>query len=272
MNKARVVLWDLESSPIITNTWTLYPKYITPDAIIQDWSIICGAWKVLGEKKIHTAAIVTPGYDREVVIALREALVNADIIVHHNGDKFDLKKLNARLLFHNLDPLPPTPTIDTLKEVRKIAAFSSNKLDYIAKVLLGKGKIHVDYSLWLQVMNGSKKALKEMVTYNKMDVEVLEEVYERLKPFMKSHPHVGKMQGKPAPCSCRVCGSVKLKKNGIRITAQGAKRQEYQCRGCGAYQRVILYESRDEKFGIVQPKNVPGTKKVLPKPSLGSGV
>jgi DNA polymerase elongation subunit (family B) len=269
MTEAKIVIWDIETSFMVVNTWNLYPNYISPDAIVSDWSIICGAWKVLGEKKIHAVAIETPGDDKEVVIALRDALVGADIIVHHNGDKFDLKKLNTRLLFHKLDPLPPIPTIDTLKEVRKVAAFSSNKLDYIAKVLLGKGKIHVDYSLWLQVMRGSKKALKEMVAYNKVDVEVLEEVYERIKPFMKSHPHVGKMQGKPAPCSCRVCGSVKLKKNGIRITAAGAKRQEYQCGSCGAYQRVIVYESKEAKFGLPEKDKKP-SKAVLPKPPLGN--
>jgi len=243
---SKIIVWDIETTPIIANTWDLYPKYLSHDNIIQDWTIICGAWKEIDKTTVHAVKVDNVGDDYEVVKKLREVLASADVLVHHNGDRFDIKKLNARLIFHNLPPLPKIPTVDTLKEAKKIAAFTSNRLDYLSKFLIGEGKIHVEYGLWLDVMKGSKKALKEMVEYNKVDVLRLEAVYLRLRPYMKSHPHHGALNGEDRNCSCTHCGSTKVKKNGIRVTAAGLKKQELQCQNCGAYMRVVM--PKEEKI------------------------
>lgn len=236
----KILVWDIETSPIIANTWNLYPTAISHESIIQDWFIICGSWKFIGDTTVHSVAIKTVGDDYEVVKKLRDVIASADVIVHHNGDKFDMKKLNTRLIVHNLPPLPQVASVDTLKEIKKVAAFSSNRLDYIAKTLIGTGKMHVGYDLWLRVMSGSKKAIKEMVEYCKVDVLTLEDVYLRIKPYMKSHPHVGVLQGSDRHCTCNKCGSGKLKRNGIRITASGMKKQEVQCLSCGSYGRIPI--------------------------------
>lgn len=235
---SKVLIFDIETSPIIANTWDLYPKYLSHDNILQDWFIICAAWKEVGKDKVHTVKIQTLGDDFEVVKTLRDALAGADVIVGHYIDKFDIKKLNTRLIYHGLDPLPKIPTVDTKKEACKIGAFTSNKLDYLSKFLTGQGKIHVEFGLWLEVMKGSKKALKRMVDYNKVDVIRNEEVYLKLRPFMKNHPHKGVLDGEDRNCSCQKCGGTKVKKNGIRITAAGLKKQEIQCNSCGAYSQV----------------------------------
>jgi len=167
---SKIIVFDIETSPVIANTWTLYPKYLSHDNIIQDWFIICAAWKEVGKDKVHAVKIDKLGDDYNVVKTLRDALAEADVIVGHYIDKFDIKKLNTRLIYHGLDPLPKIPTVDTKKEACKIGAFTSNKLDYLSKTLLGEGKIQVEFGLWLEVMKGSKKALKEMVEYNKVDV------------------------------------------------------------------------------------------------------
>lgn len=239
MSKPKIIIWDVETTPIQVYTWRLANSgYHSPDNIVSDWSLICGAWKELGDEKVQAIAIKTVGDDYEVVKTIRDVLATADIIVHHNGDSFDIKMLNARIIFHGLQPLPPIHMVDTKKQARKIAAFSSNKLDYLAKHLLGRGKVQVDYQLWLDVMKGSKKALKAMVDYNKVDVEVLEGVYNALKPYMKSHPHVGVYEGNDKNCSCGKCGNTTFKKNGLRYTAAGLVKQELQCKKCRAYMRV----------------------------------
>lgn len=240
---SKIIVFDIETSPVIANTWDLYPKYLSHDNILQDWFIICAAWKEVGKDRVHTVAINKLGDDYEVVKTLRDALSSADIIVGHYIDKFDIKKLNTRLIYHKLPPLPRIPTVDTKKEASKIGAFTSNKLDYLSKFLLGVGKIHVEYGLWLDVMKGSKKALKKMVDYNKVDVIRNEDVYLRLRPFMKNHPHKGVLDGQHKLCSCKACGSTNIKRNGIRITASGIKRQEFQCKGCGAYTSVPLIKT-----------------------------
>lgn len=238
----KIIIWDIETSWVKAYTWNLWPNNGIPhDNIIEDWSILCGAWKELGKDKVHTVAVKNVGDDKEVVKKLRDVLSDASLVIHHNGDKFDIKKLNARLIYHGLEPLAKIATLDTLKEVKKIASFSSNRLDYLSKFFGGTGKIHNGPSLWIDVMNGSKKALRDMVAYNKVDVEVLERVYLKLKPYIKSHPHMGAMKGEDRNCTCKNCGSKDVKKNGIRFTAAGIKRQEIKCRSCHAYS-LVKYE------------------------------
>lgn len=233
-----IITFDIETAPITAFTWDLYPKFLSIDNIVEDWFIISACWKVLGKPKVHSVVIDTLKDDYNVCKTLRDALAQADAIVGHNSDKFDIKKLNARLIYHKIAPLPQIPQIDTCKEAKKVAYFTSNKLDYLGKHLLGSGKVHVDYSLWLRVMAGSKKALKEMVDYNKVDVVRDEELYLRLRPYMKNHPHIGVMQGTDRLISCPKCGSTDIKKNGIRISAAGVKKQECQCQSCGGFHRV----------------------------------
>lgn len=235
-----ILIWDIETSPMVVNTWNLYPEAISHDSIIHDWTIICGCWKFVGDKTIKSVEIDTkePRNDFEIVKKLRDIVASADIIVHHYGDAFDLKKLNTRIIYYGLEPLPNIPTVDTKKMAKKIAAFSSNRLDYLSKFLLGVGKIHVDYELWLKIMDGNKAALKEMVAYNKVDVQREEDVYLYLLPYMKGHPHVGAMKGEDRNYSCTNCGSTDVKLNGVRYTAAGLKKQELQCRQCFHFSKV----------------------------------
>jgi len=236
----KILLWDIETSYIVATTFSLFPERLPHDGIIQDWNIICAAWKWLGEKKTYTAAVgPDTTNDLDVVVQLREVLASADVIVHHNGDKFDIKKFNTRLIYYGLEPLPHIPTVDTLKEARKIAAFTSNRLDYLGNFLCGEGKVQTSHGLWMRVLKGDMAAVKEMVRYNVGDVLVLEKVYLKLKPYMKRHPHVGVMTN-DTKCSCNKCGSVNLKKNGVRITAAGVKKQEMQCKECGSYQLINM--------------------------------
>jgi len=241
-NKPRIIFFDIETAPIVATTWGLYNANLSHENILKDWFIICAAWKFSDETSVHAASIVKPEDDRSVVLKLRNALAKADLIVGHNSDKFDIKKLNARLIYHGFDPLPQIPTIDTLKEVKKIAKFSSNRLDYLAKILTGEGKIETQYHLWLKAMVGNKRAIADMVAYNKVDVLRLEAVYLKLRPYMKQHIHMGVLHGADRFMSCSKCGSVNLKRNGVRITAAGIKKQECQCNSCGSYMRIPFKE------------------------------
>lgn len=239
VKQPKIIVWDIETTPIVSYSWSLYPTSISPDSVIRDWTIICGAWKAVGDKKVESVQVTDVDDDYKVVKTLREALADADIIVHHNGDSFDIKKLNTRLIFHKLPPLPNIPTVDTKKLAKKIAAFSSNKMDYLSKILTGERKIHTDYELWLRCMKNEHKALDEMAKYNRHDVEVNERLYLALRPYAKTHPHIGVMK-EENKASCPKCGSSNVVKNGIRTSTTGLKKQEYQCNDCGSYHTTGL--------------------------------
>lgn len=228
MNKPKVLFWDTETSYIVGATFSLRPEYIPHGNILEDWSVICGAYKWAGEKEVYYTAVKKYGSDKEVVKNLRNKLVEADLVVHHNGDKFDVRKLNARLIYHGLEPIPKLVTVDTLKHVKKIAQFTSNRLDYLGQHLLGEGKLHTREGLWLDVRNGSKEALQEMIAYNQQDVVVLEKIYDKLRPYMQGHPNLATISG-GEKCDCPKCGEVKMQKRGFTFLASGNKRQRLQC-------------------------------------------
>jgi len=232
--KPKILLWDIETSKMLVQTFSLYDNYIDPSNIVEDWTIIGGAWKWLGEDEVYTSYVSprSPRKDKRVVKDLRKALSQADMIIGHNGDKFDLKKFQARAIFHGLDPLPPIPSVDTLKVAKKHFKFTSNRLDYIARILCGHGKLTTPKGMWEDVMRGDPIALEMMRDYNIVDVEILEDVYLKLRPWMTTHPNLNLMQ--ETSLACPICGGLDLKVHKHRMSRVGMKTQ-YQCQSCGGY-------------------------------------
>jgi hypothetical protein len=232
----KIIFWDIETAPLVVTSWTLWKPMLSHDNIIEDSSILCAAWKVLGERDIHAVAVraTSPRNDYQVVKQLREALAAGDVLVAHNGDKFDLKHLNARLVAHGLDPLPPLKTIDTLKVAKKYFRFTSNRLDYLGKYLKIGRKIHTDYSLWLRIVQAhDPAALAAMVKYNKQDVALLERVYLKLRPFMTNHPN--RRLVAEGDDVCPICGAQgHLQKRGFRVNRM-TRSQAFQCQKCGGW-------------------------------------
>lgn len=230
----KIILWDVETAPLIVTSWGLFKPFLSHENIIEDSSLICAAWKTYGEKEIESTAIniATPRNDLKVVKTLRAALASADVLVGHNGDKFDLKVFNARLACHGLDPLPPIKTIDTLKVARKYFRFTSNRLDYLGQFLKVGRKIPTGYKLWLDILlHNNADALAKMMKYNKQDVALLEGVYDALRPFMTNHPNHRLTDGEVCP----VCGEEgSLQKRGFRMT-RVSRSQAYQCQVCGGW-------------------------------------
>lgn len=237
MKKPKVLIIDVETSPMLTAAFSLYPENIGHNNIVQDWFLICAAWKELGSKKTDAVWITKSGDDYQVVKKLRDVMASADVIIGHNFTAFDRRKINARLIYHRLPPLPPIHIVDTLREIKKVSVFSSHRLDYLSKHLLGAGKMETTPGLWLKAMNADKKAVKEMVEYNKIDVVRNEQVYNVIKPYLKSHPHTGAMMGLDRNCSCPKCGSLDFVKGTtkIRYTAAGIGRVQKQCVECHSY-------------------------------------
>lgn len=225
------LLYDLETSYTLNLTFGQYPEAISHTNIVEDWHIHCASWKWLGEEKVYSA-VEKNRDDKNICIPLHKAFCEADFVITHNGVKFDNKKLHTRIIAHGLDPLPTIPNVDTLKEARSIAAFSSNRLDYIGEYLGVGRKLHNSPNLWRKAFFGDKKALKEMLEYNKQDVLLLEEIYTELLPYMKNHPNFNSIMG--TEDNCPKCGSSDLTKRGFSITRTGRK-QRYQCANCWSW-------------------------------------
>ena len=212
----KVFLFDIETTPMKVFVWGLFGnKYINHQNVIQDWNILSWAGKWLFDDELF-GAVLTPdearsGDDRRITEALWDNFNDADIIIAHNGDRFDIVKMNTRFILNGMSPPNPYKSIDTLKISKRGFKFSSNRLDYLGKLMANKEKIETNFALWTRCMDGEVDALDEMFRYNLMDVELLEDVYLELRPWIKSHPNMALYLDaidKLGAYACSNCGKV----------------------------------------------------------------
>jgi hypothetical protein len=153
----------------------------------------------------------------------------------HNSDRFDHKKLNTRFIVHGMNRPMYYRTIDTLKVAKANFSFSSNKLDYINAQLGIHQKSHTDYELWKQCANGEALAIQKMLNYNINDVQILEELYVRLLPWIGNHPSLRSYIDIEDDV-CGNCGNDRLTWDGWYRTNQN-KYQAFRCDECGSLGR-----------------------------------
>lgn len=84
-------------------------------------------------------------------------------------------------------------------------------------------------------MNDDREAWKTMREYNIQDVILLEQVYEKLQPWVTNHPNFGLFVNSDRPI-CPNCGSNHLQKRGTYYT-KTLSYQRYHCQECGAWSR-----------------------------------
>lgn len=230
----KLLFLDIETCPIEAYTWGLFDQNIGLDMIKKDWSILSWAAKWQGSNKIHQMDVERLS-EKKMLKGMWDLLDKAEIIVTQNGTRFDAKKLNARFIAYGMTPPASYRHIDTLRLAKKYFAFTSNKLEYMAKFLETKHqklkhKKFPGFELWSACLGGVKAAWRQMRRYNKYDVIVLEEVYNKLIVWDPAYR---------TPDRC-TCGSTSYKSNGFFFSAVGTKYQRYRCNDCGA-------EVRDRK-------------------------
>lgn len=233
----KILLFDIETAPLRGALWSLWKQTIGMSQVFSDWYMLTWSAKWLGERRIMGEGLHMyrdPYDDRPIIESLHKLIDEADIVVAHNGDRFDIKKMNTRFIQHGLSPPSPYRTVDTLKVAKRHFAFTSNRLDALGMTLgLGRKLETGGMDLWMRCLEGDKCALRDMLKYNKQDVQLLEDVYLALLPWDKLHPNMGAMlEGEETVCS--KCGSEDLQRRGYSYTQIG-KYQRYQCNVCGGW-------------------------------------
>jgi len=195
--------------------------------------------------------------DKDIVIGLLNLLIEADIVITQNGDKFGIKKFNARAAIHGLKPPSPYKSTDTLKESRKVFSFTSHSLEFMSSILNKKYKKlkherYPGFELWKAVLSGDKQAWADMKTYCIHDVLATEELYTNLQGWIKTQNLPSYMDDEVMRCRC---GSDNLRKRGYAHTDTG-KYQIFNCLDCGKWPRgaVNLLSPEKKKSLLKEPK------------------
>lgn len=230
-----VLYVDCETFPIEAYTWGLWNQNVSLNQIKKPTQMASFAAKWRGERRTRFHSLHHDGKD-QMIQALWDLLDQAQVVVTWNGDKFDLKHFNREFIEAGLTPPSPFKSLDLLKTARGQFYFPSNKLDYVLGALGLEHKVsHEGFGLWTKCMAGDEKAWAKMARYNKRDVTALEEIHNRLMPYIKRGPHMGLLDGREED-SCGNCSGVNLQRRGFAYTPLGVYRQ-LRCNDCGSWSR-----------------------------------
>ena len=240
-HQAKILLFDLETSPILARMWSLWQNGVNIDDIVEDWTLLCFSAKWLFDENVISHVLTEEELiardDERISRELWKLMDTADIIIAHNAERFDIRKSNSKFLKHELNLPSPYQVIDTLKHVKKRINLTSNKLDYIARYLGIEGKLVTPSGMWRKVMENDYSMLLEMDRYCQQDVVCLEEVYLKLRPYIQPHPNVG-LHIVDNVHSCPSCGSHDLDWDSGKVyTTNVNQYHAFRCNSCGSLGR-----------------------------------
>lgn len=244
-DRPKVLIYDIETAPIMAYVWRLWDQNVGLNQIESDWYILSWSAKWLDdpedkvmymdqrdEKNIEN--------DKKLLKGIWDLLDEADIVITQNGKKFDQKKLNARFILNGFQPPSSYKHIDTKQVASKHFGFTSKRLEYMSDKLCPtyqkqKHQKFPGFEMWSECIKGNIEAWKEMEEYNRYDVLSLEELYKKLIPWDNSINFSLYHDKDEHICKC---GHDKFSKNGFYYTSSG-KYQKYKCKACG-------HETRDK--------------------------
>lgn len=253
--RARIFVIDIETSCSIAAAFGRRKIFLSQDHIIREGGkLLCFGYREVGTSKTYLVGM-TPEEaiaddDSRIVAEIWELFEQADAIVAHNAAKFDFPMIKARVIGNGMPPLPTVKVIDTLTMARKNFRFPANSLDALAAYLgVARKKDAGGISTWIRYSEGDKEAIEHMHTYCIHDVDMLYEVYLKLRAF----GHVGSdfnavhYIDEQTGLSCNVCAA-KVYKTGRIVYTAVSKFEEVRCSSCGNVSRtreaIDLKESR----------------------------
>ena len=229
----KILIFDVETSFYHFVGWGTYKQFIQHYQITQHQYIISWAAKWLYDDNVQSD-VVTPEEsknrdDKRVLKSIHKLLDEADIVIGHNGDRFDLRKLRWRFISHDMKPPSPFKIIDTLKVARKEFFAPSYKQDFLTKYFKLENKLSTEFQLWVDCEAGIPERLDEMAEYNRHDVMGLEELYLKIRPYIRNHPNLGVLMDDDI---CPSCGSKHLKETSSVYLTSANKFPVYKCERC----------------------------------------
>lgn len=197
-NGPRILVYDIETSPLIAHLWSMWQQGVGLNQIQSDWFIMSFAAKWLGEDEIfyYDQRNAYPMEDDSYILTKLWSLLNeADITIGQNLRKFDTRKVNARFILNGL-PKPSTyRQIDTMVIAKEQFGFTSNKLEYMTKALCpehakSKHDKFPGHEMWVECLKGNIEAWQSMEEYNKQDILATEALYNVLSSWDSKLPNL----------------------------------------------------------------------------------
>ena len=233
-SNAKILILDLETLPNNGFFFDVFSDRGIPLQFVRKHKSICTiAYKWLGDAKANVLVMDAPYNDKSILAAFLPIYEQAHYVVAHYGDGFDIPFMDGRLFANGMPQLPKKRSLDTYKAAKKRfgRTLNSNKLDHLATLLEVGNKNKTDSMLWVNCAEGDKEALKEMALYNVQDVDLLEKVFIKLRPYFTDKMNMNLFIDDITK-RCKSCGSENLTHIGYELTS-ATMRDQYRCE-CGA--------------------------------------
>jgi hypothetical protein len=230
----KILFLDLETSPNLAFVWGLWQQNVSINQLMESTEVICFGARWHGKKEVIFKSVHHHG-KKAMLDELHKLMEEADVLVGWNSQAFDSKHIKREFLENGYLPPSPYKELDLMRVVKSQFKFPSYKLDYVSQTLGVGAKVqHSGFDLWIGCMADNKKAWAEMKEYQIQDVNLLIDLYEILKPWIKNHPHAALHKGVAGGCSN--CSSTNLQRRGLARTLT-ATYQRFQCMDCGKWLR-----------------------------------
>lgn len=241
---AKILVLDIETAPNVAYVWGAWKQNIHASQWVSKSWIMSFAAKWLGEDEVHVEVCRNPEDEHKIIFELLLWLDEADFIVAHNGQKFDLPRIIGGAIKHGFTPPSPYRVLDTLLVARREFGFVSNTLDALCGEMglsrKGQHKKFPGFLLWAECLAQNDEAWQEMIDYNIVDIKVLEELYLRMRPYFRNHPNV--VRDDDGEIRCPKCGSNNIQFRGYYYSAAGLCYRRFVCLDCGAWGRMRFAE------------------------------
>ena len=242
----RVLVADIETLPIKGYVWSLFQKGMNPEWIEDPSRLMSFAGKWRNDPAYYYIDNRDRGNPRDDFLsscAAHHILQHTDMVIAHNGKKFDMRKLRAFFAMHRLAPLAPVQVIDTLHLNATAFGFDSQRLAFVSKHFAetekSKHKNFPGSDLWLECMKDNRKAWAECQKYNVADIVANEEMYLELRGWYTAAPNMGIFfdNQEEGVHRCPTCGSDDVRVHKHNRRTQVGVYHQYKCGDCGSYSR-----------------------------------
>lgn len=256
-DKPNILVIDVETAPEIGYFFRRFKAFIAPEQVIKRGYLLSYSAvglddgdEVIGRNLTsYNLFEIDHTDDYELCLELWDLLDEADVVIAHNGQKFDRAYINQRFAYHELPPPSNYVVIDTLRAAKKQFALPSNALKEICMYFETENfKLENEgFPLWKACCEGDENAFQRMQTYNDGDVVSLRDVYRKLLPWIPQHPNVAAYY-KDSACRCPRCGSTEVSVVKDKFYNTGVSTFEIlRCSSCNGLSRARVNLRTKEK-------------------------
>ena len=253
VNKAKspvkTLYFDIETTLAKSYHWGQWQQNLSVKQQIQESHMLSHAW-AWGDGEVFSS-VLTPEEvlnqdDERIVYEIWSLLDNCDVVVAHNGKRFDVKKVNGYFLKYGLPKPSSYKVIDTLEIAKKHFNLPFKSLEYLAKFLNVELKQDSGgIQTWIDCDRGDPEALATMEFYNRGDVVTLREIHNKLRGWDNNGVNIA-LYNDNHDTLCTHCGGDDISVITDKFAyTPNRKYQVYRCNSC----KAVLRGNKKEGVG-----------------------